>query len=109
MRKALSLDFHFTEATPQVAKPPRPQKMRPHEVPRSLFSAHDLDVEASRYAFIGPSDVLLRSQNQQLFAIRTQINKTAGGPPRIIRPVTAIGNISSTSSLLCQGGGRRRL
>jgi hypothetical protein len=83
--------------------------MRPHEAPRSLFSAHDLEVEASNYAFIGPSDALLRSQNQQLYAIRTQINKTAGTLPKIVRPVTAIGNISSAPSLLFrepQGGGR---
>jgi hypothetical protein len=85
---------------PKFPRPRTPHKFRGPETPRNLFSGRDVETEASNYAFIKPNDALLHTQSQQLDVLRTQINRTAGTAPKIVHPVTAIGNTAPTVSLL---------
>ena len=64
-----------------------------------MFHAPTLETQTEDFDYVRPQDALLRAQNQQLYAIRAQINKTIQ-KPQIARPVTALAPSASPVSLL---------
>lgn len=75
--------------TPRLARPKTNAQSRVgRKKSHGMFHAPTLEIQTEDFDYVKPKDALLRAQNQQLYAIRTQINKTVQ-KPTIARPVTA--------------------